>query len=142
LTANTGWNFAKDPVGTQEVKTVRKIYNSNYATVTVNMCVYKTTATFSTATWVKVATLPSGYIPTSNIHGEVPGWVSGNQFTSVGDVAFSDDAEYSFTKVFRIKTNGDVEVRIDTVSASATLSGSNYVIFPIVVTYNIEGTLN
>lgn len=142
LTAASGWTFAKDPVNGQEIKTLNKLYNNSSETVTINLCVYKTTATFSTGAWVKVATVPSGYTPRSVIHCTLPNYISGDQFESGGNVSFADDAWYENSYVLRIKTNGDVEVRIDTVSASATLSGSNYVIIPVVVNYNIETSVN
>lgn len=137
VTIESGWNFSR-PVGDSvPTSQVIKVSDGYYSTVSLNIAVHKTTATFTTDSWVKVGTIPAGFRPNNVIHGQLPSIVSGNQFTSQSNVTFSDDMKTSGHMAFRIQEDGDIEVNVDQVIGSVDLSGAAYVLFPIAITFPI-----
>lgn len=136
-TIETGWNFSRETTANTPISQVTKTSNGTITTVNVNIAVHRTTATFTEDTWVKVASLPAGYRPNNVIHGQLPSIVSGDQFKSQGNVAFTGDMKTSGHMAFRIQEDGDVQINVDQVTTSVDLSGANYVLFPITISFPI-----
>jgi hypothetical protein len=138
MTAASGWTVAEDPTDDDPINDVNKTVDGSIATVTINTAVYRTTATFNTDQWVHVATVPSGFRPLSDVYFSLPNTVAGSSFESAANVGFTSYNFYQEECGVRVLPNGNVEVFVGLVSNSADLSGANYVIMPIAVTYNIE----
>jgi hypothetical protein len=138
MTAASGWTIAYDKTQAYPVNDVNKTVDGSIATVTINTAAYRTTATFNTDQWVHVATVPSGFRPNSDVYFSLPNTVAGASFRSTSSVAFTSYNFYQEEAAVRVLPNGNVEVFVGLVSNSADLSGANYVIMPIAVTYNIE----
>lgn len=134
-TISTGWNFANN-VNALNTNYLNKIedQNSTYKKVTMQIAVYRTTSSFTTGAWQQIATLPADYAPTTTVVFELPGYVDGSTYYA-GTTQFGSASEYTGAKVVRIDPSGNVQVRIGTVSASATVSGTNYVLLPINATW-------
>ena len=142
IASGSGFTFVKDSATGTNHHFLNKIedVNTGDATVTMQIAVYKTTSTFTTGAWQSVATIPGLYAPQTTVIYELPGYASGTTYYTSGSAQFSGAAEYTGTKVVRIDPSGNVEVRIGTVSASATQGGTNYVIIPIAVTWVVNPT--
>jgi hypothetical protein len=138
MTAASGWTIAYDKTQAYPVNDVNKTVDGSIATVTINTAAYRTTATFNTDQWVHVATVPSGFRPNSDVYFSLPNTVAGASFRSTSSVGFTSYNFYQEEASVRVLPNGNVEVFVGLVSNSADLSGANYVIMPIAVTYNIE----
>jgi len=138
LTIASGWNFGRDLTTANSINELVKTNKGNIMTITLQAVVYKTTATFSTGSWVTVATVPSGWRPNHTVYGSLPNLVTGTEYENISGTDFADDAFYEGACAYRILTNGNVQVRVDTVTSSATLSGANYVIFPIHIVYIVQ----
>jgi hypothetical protein len=138
MTAASGWTIAYDKTQAYPVNDVNKTVDGSIATVTINTAAYRSTATFNTDQWVHVATVPSGFRPDSDVYFSLPNTVDGGSFRSTSSVAFTSYNFYQEETAVRVLPNGNVEVYVGLVSNSADLSGANYVIMPIAVTYNIE----
>jgi hypothetical protein len=138
MTAASGWTIAYDKTQAYPVNDVNKTLDGSIATVTINTAAYRTTATFNTDQWVHVATVPAGFRPESDVYFSLPNTVAGGSFRSTSSVAFTSYNFYQEETAVRVLPNGNVEVYVGLVSNSADLSGANYVIMPIAVTYNIE----
>jgi hypothetical protein len=138
MTAASGWTVAYDKTQAYPINDVNKTADGGIQTVTINTAVYRTTATFNTDQWVHVATVPSGFRPDSDVYFSLPNTVAGGSFRSTSSVAFTSYNFYQEETAIRVLPNGNVEVYVGLVSNSADLSGANYVIMPIAVTYNIE----
>lgn len=134
-TISTGWTFANN-VNALNTNYLNKIedQNSTYKKVTMQIAVYRTTSSFTTGAWQQIATLPADYAPTTTVVFELPGYVDGSTYYA-GTTQFGSASEYTGAKVVRIDPSGNVQVRIGTVSASATVSGTNYVLLPINATW-------
>lgn len=142
VTIESGWNFSRPTGSTGPTSQVVKVTDGSLTTVFVNIAVHKTTATFTEDAWIKVGTLPSGYRPNNVIMGQLPTIVSGNQFNSQSNVTFTGDMKTSGHMAFRIQEDGDIEINVDQVTSSVDLSGANYVLFPIVVSFPIIAVIN
>jgi hypothetical protein len=142
MTAASGWTIAYDKTQAYPVNDVNKTVDGSIATVTINTAAYRTTATFNTDQWVHVATVPSGFRPNSDVYFSLPNTVAGASFRSTSSVGFTSYNFYQEEAAVRVLPNGNVEVFVGLVSNSADLSGANYVIMPISVTYNIESYPN
>ena len=142
IASGSGFTFVKDSATGTNHHFLNKIedVNTGDATVTMQIAVYKTTSTFTTGGWVSIATIPGAYAPQTTVIYELPGYASGATYYTSGSAQFSGAAEYTGTKVVRIDPSGNVDVRIGTVSASATQGGTNYVIIPIAVTWVLNPT--
>ncbi len=142
LTAASGWNFARDIVWNITGNYVNKVSSGVYGTVTMHIIVYKTRSTFTTGSWVTVATLPVGYYkPLQTVYCQLPEYVEAADYKNAsGTTDFASQAIYEGRKIFRITPAGDVQVLVDTVNQSCTLSGTNYVLFPLTMTWNIDTT--
>jgi hypothetical protein len=138
MTAASGWTIAYDKTQAYPVNDVNKTVDGSIATVTINTAAYRTTATFNTDQWVHVATVPSGFRPNSDVYFSLPNTVAGASFRSTSSVGFTSYNFYQEETAIRVLPSGNVEVYVGLVSNSADLSGANYVIMPIAVTYNIE----
>jgi hypothetical protein len=138
MTAASGWTIAYDKTQAYPVNDVNKTVDGSIATVTINTAAYRTTATFNTDQWVHVATVPSGFRPNSDVYFSLPNTVAGASFRSTSSVGFTSYNFYQEETAIRVLPSGNVEVFVGLVSNSADLSGANYVIMPIAVTYNIE----
>jgi hypothetical protein len=134
----SGWQFARDLTTANSINELVKTNKGDIMTITLQAVVYKTTATFSTGSWVTVATVPSGWRPNHTVYGSLPNLVTGTEYENISGTDFADDAFYEGACAYRILTNGNVQVRVDTVTSSATLSGANYVIFPIHIVYIVQ----
>ena len=137
-TIATGFTMARDSTRNKTVNYLNTIKdnNANDGVATVEFVVYRTTSSFTTGSWQTIATVPAQYAPQSTVIFELPGYVSADTYATAARLQFSGAAEYTGTKVVRIDVNGNVQVRIGTVSASATQGGTNYVVFPITATWN------
>jgi len=138
MTAASGWTIAYDKTQAYPINDVNKTVDGSIATVTINTAAYRTTATFNTDQWVHVATVPSGFRPNSDVYFSLPNTVAGGSFRSTSSVGFTSYNFYQEETAIRVLPSGNVEVYVGLVSNSADLSGANYVIMPIAVTYNIE----
>jgi hypothetical protein len=138
MTAASGWTIAYDKTEAHPVNDVNKTVDGSIATVTINTAAYRTTATFNTDQWVHVATVPAGFRPESDVYFSLPNTVAGASFRSTSSVGFTSYNFYQEETAIRVLPSGNVEVFVGLVSNSADLSGANYVIMPIAVTYNIE----
>ena len=137
ITAGSGFTLAKEAAtGTTIDQVVGFVDASGLTTVKLNGAVYKTTATFTTGSWVTIATIAE-YRPNNDVYFSLPNLVSGESFESAGNVDFTAAAAYSGATSLRVRTNGDIQAYVGAVDASADLSGANYVILPIVVSYPI-----
>lgn len=138
LSIASGWQFARDLTTADAINELAKTNKGEIRTITLQAVVYKTTNTFSTGSWVTVATVPSGWRPNHTVYGSLPNLVTGTEYENISGTDFADDAFYEGACAYRILTNGNVQVRVDTVTSSATLSGANYVIFPIHIVYIVQ----
>lgn len=138
-TIASGWTFVKDSVRNlnHNFINVIKDVNTNEATATMQIAVYRSTSTFTTGAWQTVATVPASYAPKTLVYYELPGYVGGETFYTSSSVRFTGASEYSGAKVVRIDPSGNVEVRIGTVNGSVASGGTNYVVIPIAVTWTV-----
>jgi hypothetical protein len=135
----TGFTVIRDSARNKTVNYVNVTFDPNTydGTATVQFGVYRTTSSFTTGSWQTIATIPAQYAPQSTVIFELPGYVPAESYYTAAMARFGSASEYTGAKVVRIDVNGNVDVRIGTVSASATQGGTNYVLIPITATWNI-----
>lgn len=136
-TIASGWTYAKDSTRNlnHNFINVVKDVNTNEATATMQIAVYKSTSSFTTGSWQSIATVPAAYAPKTTVYYELPGYVDAATFYTSSNVRFTGASEYTGTKVVSIDPSGNVTVRIGTVSGSVTSGGTNYVLIPLALTW-------
>lgn len=102
-------------------------------TITLNMVYYRASASVTTGAWETIATIPADARPTVDVHAALPCIVEGSSYT-LANVAITGTQELVAPTV-RIRTNGDVQVYIKTITTPVVSSAVNYVLVPIAVTY-------
>ena len=135
----SGWTFVKDSIRNLNHNFINVIQdaNTNEATATMQIAVYRATSSFTTGSWQQIATVPAAYAPKTTVYFEMPGYVGSETFYTSSNVRFTGASEYTGTKVVRIDPTGNVEIRIGTVSASAASGGTNYVLIPVAATWTV-----
>jgi hypothetical protein len=135
----SGWTFVKDSIRNLNHNFINVIQdaNTNEATATMQIAVYRATSSFTTGSWQQIATVPAAYAPKTTVYFEMPGYVGSETFYTSSNVRFTGASEYTGTKVVRIDPTGNVEIRISTVSASAASGGTNYVLIPVAATWTV-----
>lgn len=138
ITAASGWTIGEETANNTSINQVVRTEDlASNTTVHVNTMLYKTTNTFTTGSWVHIGTVPVGYRPTNVVYFSLPNLVDGASFQATNDTDFTAVAQYSGGTSLRIKANGEIDVYVTTVDASADLSGANYVLIPVVVSYPV-----
>jgi hypothetical protein len=143
ITAASGWTIGEETDANTSINQVVRTEDlALNITVHVNTMLYKTTNTFSTGSWVTIGTVPVGYRPTNVVYFSLPNLVDGASFQATNNTDFTAVAQYSGGTSLRIKANGEIDVYVTTVDASADLSGANYVLMPVVVSYPLLPIIN
>jgi hypothetical protein len=102
---------------------------------------YRDSAGFAADTWVNIGTLPQPSAPKRTIYGALPNFVDGADYLNVSAAAFTGAVNYSGKCVYRIKPNGDKDVRVGSVTSAIQQGGTAYVIFPITASFELVTTL-
>jgi hypothetical protein len=150
LTAAVNFSFCqvKSTGGTFEVSDkVLKVGHPTddyLRTITIEAMLHIESTSFSTAQFIHVATIPSGYRPSGlvsfQIASAIPG--TGNPATtpirSTGGTGITNGAVYGLSSAYIDPDTGYVYARLESVSSYGSLSGTPTVLIPISVSYFIN----